>query len=48
MGLEESASRALMRQGRGKDVIGEVNGVDVMGVRVAGRRARDRGQKEGG
>ena len=27
----------------GKDVVGEVKGIDVMGVLVAGRGARDRG-----
>ena len=29
----------------GKDVVGEVKGEDVMGVRVAGRGARDRGDR---
>ena len=29
----------------GKDVVGEVKGVDVMGVRVAGRGARYRGDR---
>ena len=35
-------ARSCARVGR-KDVVGEVKGVDVMGVRVAGRRARERG-----
>ena len=45
MSLKGSASRALMRQGGEEDVLGEVKGVDVMGVRVSGRRARDRGDR---
>ena len=37
-------ARSCARVGE-KDVVGEVNGVDVMGVRVAGRGARDRGNR---
>ena len=40
-------ARSCSRIG-GKVVMGEVKGEDVMGVRVAGRGARDRGQMEGG
>ena len=29
----------------GKDMVGEAKGEDVMGVRVAGRGARDRGER---
>ena len=36
--------RSCARVG-GKDVVGEVKGVDVMGVLVAGRGARDRGDR---
>ena len=35
-------ARSCARVGR-KDVVGEVKGVEVMGVRVASRRARERG-----
>jgi|AACY02.9.fsa_nt_gi hypothetical protein len=34
-GLEEGASRALMARSGRKDVVGEVKGVDLMGVLVA-------------
>ena len=34
-------ARSCVRVGK-KDVLGEVKGVDVMGVRVSGRGARDR------
>ena len=42
MGLVDSVNRALMRQVGGKDVVGEINSADVVGVRVAGIGARDR------
>ena len=45
MGLEESASRALMRLSGVEGCGGRVKNVDVMGVRVAGRGARDRGDR---
>ena len=37
-------ARSCSRFG-GKDVVGDVKGIDVMGVRVAGRGARDRGDR---
>ena len=45
-GLEEGASRALMGPESGrKDVVGEVKGVEMMGVLGAGRGARERGSR---
>ena len=37
-------ARSYARVGK-KDVVGEVKGIDVMGVLVAGRGARDRGDR---